>query len=206
MKSSWTCCAGRRLAPLAGAALLAAACAGSAPRSGSLEDLTNPFLAPEHSQWLVGAVARLATPQEVDAYLALRDDAAAEQFIADFWARRDPNPAAPGNALREAFDARAADADRAYSESGVVGRRTARGTIFILYGPPAKVDFEVAPAPGEPPIEVWTYAEGAPAGLDARHPAHIYRYMRRGDLTTFYVPREQDRRLTREPPPRTPPR
>ena len=64
MKSSSTSCAARRPAApaaLIAVALLAAACAGGATGTGrGLEELTNPFLAPEHSQWLIGAVARLA--------------------------------------------------------------------------------------------------------------------------------------------------
>jgi GWxTD domain-containing protein len=205
VKSSSTCCAGSSRALLCAAALLAAACGASAPPARQdLAELTNPFLGPEYSQWLVGAVARLATPAESDAYLALRDDAAAAAFIADFWVRRDPNPAVPGNPVLETFEKRAADADRVYSEAGVAGRRTARGTTHILYGAPTKVDFEVSPTPEDPPIELWRYDEGAPAGLDARRPARFYRFIRRGDLTIFYTPRDQDRRLSRDPS-RTPP-
>ncbi|MGH9360458.1 MAG: GWxTD domain-containing protein [Thermoanaerobaculia bacterium] len=199
MKSSSISSAARSLAALAlVVGLIAAACAGGA-RPRTIEDLTNPFLGPEHSQWLIGAVARLATPEEVQGYLALRDDAAAADFIRDFWARRDPNPDAPGNALLEAFEARSADADRSYSEAGVVGRRTARGTIHVLYGPPSKVDFEVSPNPGDGPIEVWLYAEASPAGLDARTPSRFYRFIRRGDLTVPYTPRERDPRFSRDP-------
>ncbi|HEX5759316.1 MAG TPA: GWxTD domain-containing protein [Thermoanaerobaculia bacterium] len=204
MKSSSTCCAGRRPGPTAllAAGLVAAACAGgAAPRT--IEDLTNPFLAPEHSQWLIGAVSRLATPEEVQAYLALRDDAAAAPFIRDFWVRRDPNPQAPGNPVLEAFEERSAAADRLYSESGVVGRRTARGTVHVLYGAPSKVDFEVSPRAEEPAIEVWLYPEGSPAGLDARSPGRHYRFIRRGDLTVPYVPRGRDPRFA--PDPRQPP-
>jgi len=208
VKSSSTCCGGRSLALVALLAALVAggACAGGAtPRT--IEDLTNPFLGPEHSQWLIGAVARLASPEEVRGYLALRDDAAAGAFIRDFWARRDSNPAAPGNALLAAFEARSADADRLYSESGVVGRRTARGTVHVLYGRPSNIDFEVSPNPDDGPIELWLYAEGSPAGLDARTPSRFYRFIRRGDLTVPYTPRERDPRFSRDPTRQpTPPR
>ncbi len=207
MKSSSTCCAGRSLAAalLLAAALASVACGASAPAARQdLADLTNPFLGPQYSQWLVGAVARLASPAEAKAYLALRDDAAAAAFIADFWARRDPDPATPGNQVLAAFDERAADADRAYSEAGVAGRRTARGAIHILYGAPKKVDFEVSPTPEDPPIELWVYDEGSPAGLDGRRPSRFYRFIRRGDLTILYVARDQDRRPSRDPS-RTPP-
>ena len=208
MKSSSICCAGRSLAraALLAALVAAGACAGgTTPRT--IEDLTNPYLGPEHSQWLIGAVSRLASPEEVQGYLALRDDAAAGAFIRDFWARRDANSATPGNPLRETFEARSADADRLYSEAGMVGRRTARGTVHILYGRPSKIDFEVSPNPGEGPIELWVYTEGSPAGLDGRSPARFYRFIRRGDLTVPYTPRERDPRFPRDATrPPSPPR
>jgi GWxTD domain-containing protein len=189
---------------LLSAGLLAAGCGGgTAPRS--LADLTNPFLGPETSAWLIGAVSRMATPQEIDAYLALRDDAAARAFVESFWERRDPSPDRPGNPLREAFEERGTEADRLYSEAGFLGRRTDRGTIYVLYGPPSKVDFEVSAAPEDPPIELWEYSPTTPAGLDARRPAPAYRFIKRGDLTVSYVPlRSSPRTVGRpdlDPPP-----
>ena len=127
-----TCCAVPRLAlAAAAAAVLAwgAACSSSGTGTGhrSAVDLTNPGLGPDYSQWLVGAISRLATPEEIQAYLALADDAAAEQFIREFWQRRDPSPDRPGNALLEAYERRGEEADRQFTESGYLGRRTARG-------------------------------------------------------------------------------
>jgi GWxTD domain-containing protein len=166
-------------------AVLAAGCgAASAPRSAA--ELTNPFLGPGHTAWLVGAVSRIAGPEEIRQYLALRDDAQAEAFVQAFWNRRDPSPDRPGNPLRETFEKRSADADRLYSEAGILGRRTDRGTLHVLYGPPAKVDFEISPTPGGPPLQVWTYGSGAPSGLDGKRPSSIYRFIKSGDLTVFY--------------------
>ena len=178
--------------------LLAAGC-GGAPAPRSLADLTNPFLGPETSSWLIGAVSRIATPQEVEAYLALRDDAAARAFIESFWTKRDPSPAEPGNPLLEAFEERGAAADRLYSEAGFLGRRTDRGTVHVLYGTPSKVDFEISPTPGEPPIERWEYGPTAPTGLDARRPAPAYRFIKRGDLTVTYTPLRSPTRTVGRP-------
>jgi GWxTD domain-containing protein len=178
---------------LAGLALLAllalnTACAsgGSAPVVGhGLADLTNPALGPDYAQWLVGPISFLATTEEVPAYLALKDDHAAEEFITGFWARRNPSNRSQ-NALRETFEARGAEADRLYSEAGYQGRRTDRGTIHVIYGAPKKIEFEVAPNSGQP-IEVWTYLPNAAAGLNGRKPALRYRFMKHGDLTIFYI-------------------
>lgn len=182
--------AGRLAACLLLTAAVAACASGAAkPRATSAELLTNPELSPEYSQWLVGPAAELATPEEVDRYLALADDAAAAAFVEEFWARRNPYPERPDNPLREKFEERAAEADRLFSESGYLGRRTARGTVFILHGPPEEVDYQVAEHALDPPVTLWRYAEGAPPGLDGKPPDRLYRFIRRGDITEFYVPR-----------------
>lgn len=168
--------------------LLAAGCAsggGTASASRSRADLTNPFLGPDYTAWLIGPVSRLATQQEIDQFLALRDDQQAAAFVEAFWSRRDPSPA-PGNPVRETFEARVAEADRKFSESGVRGRRTDRGAIHVLYGAPSKVDFEVPTRPGASNIEVWIYEATAPSGLDGRRPAPLYRFVKQGDLTVLY--------------------
>jgi GWxTD domain-containing protein len=169
-------------------ALLAAGCGGGAAAPRSEAALTNPFLGPEYSAWLVGAISQLANQQEIDKFLSLRDDRQAAAFVEAFWNHRDPAPDKPGNPIREAFDQRAADADRLYSEGGILGRRTDRGVLYILYGPPQKVDHEVSPIANGPPVEVWLYGSGAPSGLDGRPPSGIYRFIKSGDLTVRYVP------------------
>lgn len=177
------------------------ACGGSAPpRARRAADLTNPFLGPEHSSWLIGPIGHIASPEEIEAYLALPDDAQAARFIEQFWARRDPNPDKPGNPLREAFDQRSAEADRMFTEAGYRGRRTDRGTIFVVYGPPSTTDFEISPSRDEPAIEVWTYSPTVPAGLDGRKPAALYRFIKRGDLTVTYIPGQPDPRLRHQQP------
>jgi len=177
--------------------LLLVGCASSPPRDRA--DLTNPFLGPEYTGWLIGPVSRLATPEEIQAFQAITTDEQAGQFVEAFWAKRDPNGDAPGNPVRQAFEQRADHADRAFTEAGYRGRRTDRGAVFILYGPPKKLDYEVSPSPGEPPLEVWIYDETSPSGLDGRRPANLYRFIKRGDLTVTYSPGRTDPRLRHRP-------
>ncbi|HEX2253225.1 MAG TPA: GWxTD domain-containing protein [Thermoanaerobaculia bacterium] len=187
-----------RLVPaLVVAALLAAGCASS-PTAGAPEDLINPRLGPEHAQWLVGPVAVLATGEEIERYLALGSDAAAAEFIEQFWAGRNPYPNRPDNPLRETFEQRAAEADRRYSEGGLRGRRTDRGTIYVLFGEPTRQDRDISPTPGDPPLELWFYDQ-AEAGLGGERPQGVYRFVKRGDVTTFYRPRSLDDPRVREP-------
>ena len=135
---------------------------------------------------MVGPIAVMATPEEIDAYRALDSDAAAAAFVERFWERRDPAADRPGNPLRERFESRAEVADRRYAEAGYLGRRTARGTVFVLYGEPDAVEYESPRRPGSEPIEVWSYDEDREPGLDGRAPERWYRFVKDGDLTVFY--------------------
>ena len=191
------------------ALLLALACSwplagcggGGAPaQSRTAADLTNPRLAPERSQWLVGAVAWLASDEEIAAYVALADDAAAAAFEEAFWQRRDPDPSRPGNPARELFEERAREADKRFSEAGYLGRRTDRGTLLVLQGEPDAIEFELNPLPDQPPLEVWKYQRADRVGLTGRPPLPIYRFIKVGDLTTLYRKRVDP--LRREPVPR----
>lgn len=177
---------------IAAVAIAAAGCGGGIQSGGQATELVNPFLGPAYSQWLVGPISRMATAEEMDAFLALQDDATAVQFIEDFWARRDTAPAIPDNPLRKSFETRAAEADRRYEEGGYPGRRTDRGITYVLFGEPEKTDYEISPNPSDPPIEVWFYPAGAEAGLSGERPAPKYRFIKRDDLTSFYVPRSLD--------------
>jgi GWxTD domain-containing protein len=195
-----------RAALLALACLAGAACAGGGGPAGSvgsvgaMADLTNPFLGPDYSAWLIGPVARIARPDEIKAFLALHDDGEAAAFIQQFWERRNPKPG-EANPLLARFEERSEVADKKYSEAGLLGRRTDRGAIFILYGPPGRGGFEVARRPTDPPIEVWQYGASAPTGLDGRHPDPFYRFTKRGELTVLYVPRPGSEPLSPAPPP-----
>lgn len=190
----------RRSIPFAAAlaALLVAGCA-SAPAAAAANfaelekavDVTlysNFRLSPEYSGWLVGPIAVMATEEEEAEYMALGDDEAAAAFIEDFWKRRKPYPARPDNPLRDEFDVRASVADRLYTEGTRLGRRTARGTIYVLYGKPTNTDYEIAPDRRDPSIEVWLYDAKKVEGIDGSKPDKRYRFIRRrsDDFTDFY--------------------
>jgi GWxTD domain-containing protein len=203
VRSSSICCAtSRTLAALALAGLACAACAsaGAAGGGSAAAELVNPLLGPDDSTWLIGPVARLASPAEIKAFLALHDDREAADFIQKFWERRNPRPG-ERNRLLALFESRAEIADDKYTEAGVVGRRTDRGTIFVLYGPPGRTGFETPSRPFDPSVELWQYAADAPAGLDGKRPQASYRFAKRGDLTVLYVPRPGARLVPRTAPP-----
>jgi GWxTD domain-containing protein len=158
------------------AALLAAACAGAAPPAP--EQLSNVRLGPEYSQWLIGPIVRMSTREEVQQYLTLTDDASAAAFTEAFWARR-------GELARHVFERRADEADHRFAEAGYAGRRTDRGTIYVLHGEPKETKFVPPDFVGEPPIEVWRYETSEP-GLNGKPPSGIYSFAKYDDLTVFY--------------------
>jgi hypothetical protein len=91
----------------------------------------------------------------------------------------------PGNPAREQAERRSEEADRRFSEAGVSGRRTDRGSIFVLHGEPEAIDHEPSHRFGEPPLEHWRYPANAPVGLDGKRPARLYRRAARHTSSTF---------------------
>ena len=184
MKSSWICW-------LIAASLLAAAPAdagrrgkGGRSKERSADELLNVFLSPGYAQWLVGPIARLATEEEIEAFLEITDDEAAEGFIAEFWSRRRPVRGVPGMTARLQFEHLAEEADRRFGEETFPGRRTDRGTIFILYGPPDDVDYRRSRRERTGDVEVWRY-ERERLGLNGEEPKTAYYFVQDGDLTRF---------------------
>jgi GWxTD domain-containing protein len=168
----------------------------------SREELINPLLGPEWSQWLVGPISWIATSKEIGEFLSLLDDGAAAEFVERFWKNHDPYPLREDNPLRETYEERLEKANELYAEGGFPGYRTDRGIVFVVYGEPSKTDQEVAPDPGDPLIQVWEYDKDIPKGLDGKKPDRAYRFIKRGELTVFYSRLnefERRRRRAREP-------
>ena len=171
-------------------------------RDFSRTDLIQPFLGTRYSPWLIGAVWRIADSQEIERFLSLRSDEEAERFIEDFWGRR-AKPGEEVNAFRDLFERRAAEADDKFSERHFLGRRTDRGAVHILYGPPETLEYEEFRDISEPDIELWRYSKKAAKGLDGRKPERVYRFARQEDVTRIYEPPSRDelRRRARSRPP-----
>ena len=78
--------------------------------------------------------------EESDIFDHLPDAESRREFIADFWAKRDPDPETEANEFKDEFDTRIAYADKHFRE-GRRGMDTDRGRIYIYLGPPDKTDF-----------------------------------------------------------------
>lgn len=94
----------------------------------------------EFVDWANGPAAFLMTKEESAAWRNLRTDDEARDFVALFWARRDPSPGTPRNEFREEFERRVAFADKnLQGGSAVAGSLTDQGKALILYGPPKRI-------------------------------------------------------------------
>ena len=195
MKSSWTSCGGRSaLCAALALALLVAGAVEARKKPRAREELTNFLLGPERSLWLVGAIARIASDDEVERYLNLTSDDDAEAFIEEFWTRRRSSDAVwPAKQPQGVYETRAREADRRFGEGARQGRRSDRGTVYILYGEPEEVKYEVASRPGFPPIEVWAYPKKGDKGLDGKSPQRYYYFTKRGEYTVETVPPSRQR-------------
>ena len=79
------------------------------------------------------------TDEERAAFNQLSTDAEYEQFVQQFWLRRDPTPGTIENEFKEEHYRRIAYANEHFS-GGVPGWKTDRGRTYIMYGPRDEID------------------------------------------------------------------
>ena len=89
--------------------------------------------------WLKNVVPDIITPEERKAFLELSTNEEREQFIEIFWDKRNPDPESPINSAKEEHYRRLAYADEHFS-SGIPGRKTDRGRIYIIWGQPDEIE------------------------------------------------------------------
>src|SRR5450432_880025 len=77
--------------------------------------------------------------EERQAFNRLGTDEEHEQFVEQFWRRRDPTPDTEENEFREEHYRRIAYANERYA-SGSPGWKSDRGRIYIMYGPPDEIE------------------------------------------------------------------
>jgi GWxTD domain-containing protein len=89
--------------------------------------------------WLDEDVRWIITDTEHQAFMHLTNDEEREQFIENFWQRRNPSPDSPENEYRDEIYARIAYADEHFA-AGKPGWMTDRGHVYIAYGKPDEID------------------------------------------------------------------
>ena len=121
-----------------------------------------------YRKWVDEDVRWIITDQELQAFKSLSNDEERDQFIENFWLRRNPNPDSPENEFREEHYARIAYANDHFA-AGKPGWRTDRGHIYIAYGKPDNIDSHPSGGSYERPIE-----EGG--GNTSTFPFEIWHY------------------------------
>jgi GWxTD domain-containing protein len=79
-------------------------------------------------------------------YLSLRTAAEQDRFLQQFWLRRDPTPGTLRNEFQEEHVRRLGYANGAFGSPGFPGWRSARGMIYIRFGPPDSNESHPSPA------------------------------------------------------------
>jgi GWxTD domain-containing protein len=93
----------------------------------------------QYRKWLDEDVVYIISPEERSAFLHLATNEEREQFIEQFWQRRNPDPDSADNTFKEEHYRRIAYANEHYS-SGIPGWKADRGRIYIMWGAPDEID------------------------------------------------------------------
>lgn len=128
-------------------------------KAGRAETSPHATWASPYAAWLNEDVAYIIDDKERAAFEKLTTDEEREEFIVQFWLRRDPTPGTSENEFKEEHYRRIAHANRYFrTVSGGHGWQTDRGHMWIVYGPPDEI--ESHPSGGTRilyPFEDWKY-------------------------------------------------
>jgi bla regulator protein blaR1 len=127
----------------------------SSPRAAR-ETPSSPAIAPLYQAWLDQDVRWLISPQERAAFFQLTSDAERDQFIKQFWERRN-SPASAPNSYRAEHYRRIAYANQHFANAGVAGWESDRGRTYIVNGAPGTIESYPSSAPYGHPYETWVY-------------------------------------------------
>jgi GWxTD domain-containing protein len=116
------------------------------------EDKLRKELETPYRKWLNEDVTYIITDEERKAFKRLSTDDEREEFIEQFWLRRDPTPDTEENEYKEEHYRRIAYANEHFP-SGIPGWKTDRGRMYIMYGPPDEIDDHSSGGTYDRPIE-----------------------------------------------------
>ena len=90
-------------------------------------------------RWLEEDARYILMPEEREAFKHLNSDEERDQFVEQFWLRRDPTPDTIENEYKEEHYRRIAYTNERFA-SGIPGWRSDRGRIYIMHGEPAEIE------------------------------------------------------------------
>ena len=127
-----------------------------------------PELKDAYKKFVNNDVLYIITDDEKKAWKALATDEERENFIENFWRRRDPDPDTEENEYRDQYFERIAYANEHFT-SGIPGWKTDRGRIYITWGKPDSIEshpsggsyerqsYEGGGSTSTYPFEMWFY-------------------------------------------------
>ncbi len=121
-----------------------------------------------YKRWLDDDVKWIITGEELETFKRLSNDEERDNFIEQFWLRRDPTPDTVENEFKEEHYRRIAYADEHFA-AGIKGSRTDRGQIYIKFGAPTSIDSHPSGGTYNRPID-----EGG--GTTSTYPFETWRY------------------------------
>jgi GWxTD domain-containing protein len=111
----------------------------SAKETKKREKRLSKELGSQGDDWLRDIVPDIITEPEIRAFRELGTEEEREQFKEIFWRNLNPDPDSTINTVREEHYRRLAYADEHFA-SGIPGRKTDRGHIYIIWGPPDEIE------------------------------------------------------------------
>src|SRR4029077_10514482 len=105
-----------------------------------------------YKKWLNEDVTYIITDEERKAFRNFQTDEERQQFVEQFWLRRDPTPDTEENEFKEEHYRRIAYANDRFP-SGIPGWKTDRGRIYITFGPPDEIESHPSGGTYERPFE-----------------------------------------------------
>ena len=121
-----------------------------------------------YNKWMDEDVRWIITDEERAAFKQLSNNEERDQFIEQFWLRRDPTPDTPENEYKEEHYRRIAYANEHFA-AGIPGWKTDRGRMYIMYGPADSIDSHPSGGTYQRPVE-----EGG--GTTSTFPFETWRY------------------------------
>ena len=135
------------------AALAAWPAAPPQRKSADTQPLAEQAAASPYTKWLNEDVVYIIDDAERAAFKRLTTDEERDQFIKQFWQRRDPTTGTEENEFKIEHYRRIAYANEHFRN----GWKSDRGHMYIVYGPPDEIESHPTPSGKAYAFEVWMY-------------------------------------------------
>lgn len=110
----------------------------------------------EYHRWLHQDVHWIITEEEKKIFIGLANDEERDEFMRQFWERRNPNPDSAYNKFKEEHYRRLGIAN-SHFETDEPGWKTDRGHVYIVFGPPDSIQSYPASRLAKIPSDIWHY-------------------------------------------------